>query len=236
MIIIMTYYNYDRMTRRIHPEWMPFFEDNKYELVDILVKINEFAEKNTIYPHRQDIFRAFYYHSPKDIKLAIIAQDPYINEEKNKPQAMGLCFSVPKCHKLIPPSLQNIRKEIKNCYPDYDVPKHGLLKKWAKKEKMLLLNSVLTVNKGCSNSHAKIWTDFTDKLIKWFSTQNPHCIFLLMGGYAKDKRAFIDLKKHKIFTTVHPSPLSVHNGFFGSEVFKKIDEYLEEQNMGKINW
>ena len=230
------YYNYDKITSRIHPGWMPFFEANKYELCSMLSDLNELAEKNTIYPHRQDIFRAFYYHSPQDIKLAIIAQDPYINEEKTKLQAMGLCFSVPKCHRLIPPSLQNIRKEIKNGYPDYIIPKHGLLKKWAKKEKMLLLNSVLTVSKGLSNSHAKLWTKFTDKLIKWFSTQNPHCVFLLMGGYAEAKANFIDLDKHKIFKTVHPSPLSAHNGFFGSEVFKKINEYLIEQNMEIINW
>jgi uracil-DNA glycosylase len=199
------YYNYDKVTKRIHSDWMPFFEANKYELVDILAKLNELAEKSTIYPNRQDIFRAFFYHSPKDIKLTIIAQDPYINEDKNKPQAMGLCFSVPKCHRLIPPSLQNIRKEIKNCYPDYDVPKHGLLKKWAKKEKMLLLNSALTVEKGNSNSHAKLWTKFTDRLIDWFSEQNNHCVFLLMGGYALQKAVHIDLSRHRIFNTVHPS-------------------------------
>ena len=230
------YYNYDKITARIHPEWMPFFEKHKYELYSICGELNELAKKNTIYPRRQDIFRAFYYHSPKDIKLAIIAQDPYINEEKNKPQAMGLCFSVPKCHRLIPPSLQNIRKEIKNCYPDYDIPKHGLLKRWARKEKILLLNSVLTVNKGQSNSHAKLWTVFTDKLIKWFSTQNPHCVFLLMGGYAEKKKTFIDLDKHKIFETVHPSPLSAYNGFFGSNVFKNINEHLIERDNEIINW
>ncbi len=232
----MTYYNYDKVTSRIHPEWMPFFEDNKSELISILVKLNELAEKNTIYPHRQDIFRAFYYHSPKDIKLTIIAQDPYINEEKGKPQAMGLCFSVPKCHRLIPPSLQNIRKEIKNCYPDYQIPNHGLLKKWAKREKMLLLNSALTVEKGISNSHAKLWNKFTDKLIDWFSEQNQHCVFLLMGGYALQKVVQIDLSRHRIFSTVHPSPLSAHNGFFGCNVFKKINDHLEEQNIEKINW
>jgi uracil-DNA glycosylase len=226
------YYNYDKVTKRIHTDWMPFFEANKDDLISILVKLNELAEKNTIYPHRQDIFRAFYYHSPKDIKLTIIAQDPYINEEKGKPQAMGLCFSVPKCHRLIPPSLQNIRKEIKNCYPDYVIPNHGLLKKWAKREKILLLNSALTVNKGASNSHAKLWTNFTDKLIEWFD-KNTKSSFLLMGSYAINKSQFIN---NKIFTTVHPSPLSAHNGFFNSNVFKKINDYFEERNIEKINW
>ena len=229
-------YEYNYITRNIHKDWMPFFDNNKDELIVILDKLKELSKTETIYPRKSDIFRAFYYHSPKDIKLTIIAQDPYINEESNKPQAMGLCFSVPKVHKKIPPSLQNIRKEIKNCYPDYVIPNHGLLKRWARKEKMLLLNSSLTVFKGKSNSHAYLWTKFTDKLIDWFSENNKHCVFLLMGGYALQKVVHIDLSRHKIFSTVHPSPLSAYNGFFGCGVFKKIDEHLEERNMGKINW
>ncbi len=234
--MINNYYNYDKVTKKIHPEWMPFFEANKNELINILDKINELSKTNIIYPHRQDIFRAFYYHGPTEIKLTIIAQDPYINEEKNKPQAMGLCFSIPKCHKKIPPSLQNIRKEIKNCYPEYEIQKHGLLKRWARKENMLLLNSALTVNKGASNSHAKLWTNFTNKLIEWFSEKNTHSVFLLMGGYAMHKVIHIDLSRHRVFNTVHPSPLSAYNGFFGCGVFKKINEYLEERNIEKINW
>jgi uracil-DNA glycosylase len=229
-------YEYNYITRKIHKDWLPFFESNKDELIIILDKLKELSKTETIYPRKSDIFRAFYYNSPQDIKLTIIAQDPYINEESNKPQAMGLCFSVPKVHKKIPPSLQNIRKEIKNCYPDYVIPNHGLLKRWARKEKMLLLNSSLTVFKGKSNSHAYLWTKFTDKLIDWFSENNKHCIFLLMGGYALQKVVHIDLSRHKIFSTVHPSPLSAYNGFFGCGVFKKIDEHLEERNMGKINW
>ncbi len=111
---------------------------------------------------------------------------------------MGLCFSVPKKHKKIPPSLKNIFKEIKNSYPDYDIPSHGLLKRWARKDKMLLLNSSLTVVKGKSNSHAYLWINFTDKLIKWLSGINEKCVFLLMGSYAKNKSIFVDTNKHKI--------------------------------------
>lgn len=227
-----TVYKYDYITSRIHKDWMPFFESNKTELIEILDTLTQLSKEQIIYPRKSDIFRAFYYHSPKDIKLTIIAQDPYINEESTKPQAMGLCFSVPRIHSKIPPSLQNIRKEIKNCYPDYVIPKHGLLKKWARKEKMLLLNSSLTVCKGKSNSHAYLWTKFTDKLIKWFN-DNTNSIFLLMGNYAINKSQFIN---KKIFTTVHPSPLSAHNGFFGCNVFKNINDYLEENNIDKINW
>ncbi len=226
-------YSYDEITARIHIDWMPFFEANKSELINILVKLNELSKTETIYPRQRDIFRAFYYHSPADIKLTIIAQDPYINEESNKPQAMGLCFSVPRVHTKIPPSLQNIRKEIKNCYPDYIIPNHGLLKKWARKEKILLLNSSLTVCKGKSNSHAHLWTKFTDKLIKWF-VNNSNSTFLLMGNFAIEKAKFIE--NNKIFTTVHPSPLSAHNGFFGCGVFKKINDYLEENNIDVIKW
>ncbi len=228
-------YSYDKITSRIHIDWMSFFESHKSELIDILVKLNELSKTEIIYPRQRDIFRAFYYHSPNDIKLTIIAQDPYINEENNKPQAMGLCFSVPRVHKKIPPSLQNIRKEIKNCYPDYSIPSHGLLKKWARKEKILLLNASLTVCKGKSNSHAHLWTKFTDKLIKWLSN-NSSSVFLLMGNYAIAKTAFINESKNKIFSTVHPSPLSAHYGFFGSGVFKHINDYLEENNIEIINW
>ncbi len=225
-------YDYDKITNRIHPGWMPFFEKHKDELILILNKLTGLSEVQTIYPRKKDIFRAFYYHSPKDIKLTIIAQDPYINEENNTPQAMGLCFSVPKKHKLIPPSLQNIRKEIKNNYPDYNMPSHGLLKKWAKREKILLLNSSLTVCKGKSNSHAYIWTDFIDKLIDWFD-KNTDSVYLLMGGFAKAKGIFIN---HKIFTTAHPSPLSAYNGFFNSNIFRKINDYFEGQDMKTIKW
>ena len=229
----MLYYNYDNIVDGIHIDWMPFFESHKTELIVILDKLNELSKTQTIYPRRSDIFRALYYYGPKDIKLTILAQDPYINEESNKPQAMGLCFSVPRCHKKIPPSLQNIRKEIKNCYPDYKIPSHGLLKRWARKEKILLLNSSLTVCKGKSNSHAYLWTEFTDKLIEWFSKETKSA-FLLMGSYAINKSKFIN--NSKIFCTVHPSPLSAHNGFFGCNVFKKINDYLEENNIDKIKW
>jgi uracil-DNA glycosylase len=229
----MPYYTYEKVTNRIHPKWMPFFEDNKDELINILNKLNELGKTNIIYPNRQDIFRAFYYHSPKDIKLTIIAQDPYINEENNKPQAMGLCFSVPRSHKKIPPSLKNIRKEIKNCYPDYIIPTHGLLKKWAKKENILLLNSALTVFKGKSNSHEYLWTHLTDKLIKWFSN-NTKSAFLLMGSYANNKAKYIN--NNKIFTTIHPSPLSAYNGFFGCGVFKRINNYFDDNYIEEINW
>lgn len=227
-------YNYDNVTKRVNSKWLPFFEENKKELEEILKKVNEIG--GVIYPKEKDLFRALYYHKPEDIKLFLLGQDPYINEENDLPQAMGLSFSVPKKHKKIPPSLQNIFKEIKNSYPDFNIPKHGLLKRWARVEKILLLNSALTVTAGKSNSHAEIWAKFTDKIIKFISEKNPECIFLLMGAFAQKKADLVDTKKHKVFKTVHPSPLSAYNGFFGCQVFKKINDYLEEKDKEPINW
>ena len=170
----------------------------------------------------------------------LLGQDPYINSEiidkKKIPQACGLSFSVPKTHKKIPPSLQNIFKEIKNCYPGYIIPKDGSLIRWVKEENILLLNSALTVIEGKSNSHSLLWSDFTNKLIKFVSDKNEKTIFLLMGSFAINKSSLIDITKHKIFTCKHPSPLSAYKGFFGSNIFKKINDYLIENNIEIINW
>ena len=222
---------------KIHKGWLPFFEENKEQLDKILEKI-EFNEN--IFPNKQNIFKSLFYFPPEEIKLFIMGQDPYINyeliNEIKVPQACGLSFSVPKSHKKIPPSLKNIFKEIKNCYPDYEIPKHGSLKRWVKKEKILLLNAALTVVEGKSNSHAILWSDFTNKLIKFISDKNEKTIFLLMGNFAINKKCLIDENKHKIFTTVHPSPLSASKGFFNCNVFKNINDYLVENNQETINW
>lgn len=227
-------YQYENVVKKIHPEWLPFFTEHEKDLTNILESVNKI--NTIIYPNEKDLFRALFYHSPNDIKILIIGQDPYISEENGIPQAMGLSFSVPKTHKKIPPSLKNIFKEIKNCYPDYNIPIHGSLERWVNDERILLLNSALTVSAGKSNSQASIWTNFTDKLINWFQEKNTGCIFLLMGAFAQKKANFIDTKKHKIFSTIHPSPLSAYNGFFGCNVFKKINEYLETTNQEPINW
>jgi uracil-DNA glycosylase len=223
---------------KVHPDWLPFFDESKKDLDEIFSKINYDSE--TIFPKRKYIFRALFYNSPQDIKLVLLGQDPYINSEiidkKKIPQACGLSFSVPKTHKKIPPSLQNIFKEIKNCYPGYIIPKDGSLIRWVKEENILLLNSALTVIEGKSNSHSLLWSDFTNKLIKFVSDKNEKTIFLLMGSFAINKSSLIDITKHKIFTCKHPSPLSAYKGFFGSNIFKKINDYLIENNIEIINW
>ena len=224
--------SYDNIIQNIHPDWLLFFEDNKDELYNI---INELAHKQ-FYPLEKHIFRSLKYISYKDIKLVILGQDPYINMEKNKPQATGLSFSIPKIHSKIPPSLMNIFKEIKNCYPEYMIPTHGCLNRWAKEEKILLLNCALTVEPGKSNSHKDLWLKFTNKIIEYISNNNESTIFLLMGAFAINKSKQIDYSKHKIFSTVHPSPLSAHRGFFGSNVFKLINEYLIEKNIDIVKY
>lgn len=219
-------FDYNEIIEKVNSGWLPFFETFKGELDKILVELNGYGTEKKIYPKPKDIFKSLFYHSPEDIKICILGQDPYIGEEDEVPQAMGLSFSVPKSHKKIPPSLKNIFKEIKNSFPEYEIPDHGSLLRWAKKEKMLLLNSALTVFEKDSNSHAKLWTDFVNELIKWFSEKNPNCIFLLMGKYAQSKKIYIN-PSAKIFNTVHPSPLSAHNGFFGSGVFGEIAKVAE---------
>jgi uracil-DNA glycosylase len=202
---------YDSVIKRVHPEWLDFFESNKKELIVILNQVNQDSKDGKIvFPLPKDLLRTLYYFSPKDTKLVLLGQDPYINSEicsdKKVPQACGMSFGVPKAHKKIPPSLKNIFKEIKNCYPDYTIPNYGFLKRWIKQEKILLLNSALTVIESKSNSHQHLWTNFTDKLIKYISDTSQNTVFLLMGNFAIGKSKLIDTNKHKIFTTVHPSP------------------------------
>ena len=227
----------NKILDKVHPDWIPFFEENKQVLNDILNQID--YEKEVIFPKKKKIFKAFFYTSPKNIKLVLLGQDPYINSEIinsiKVPQACGLSFSVPKTHK-IPPSLKNIYKEIKNCYPDFLIPNNGDLSRWIKEENILLLNSALTVLEGKSNSHSSFWGKFTDKIIEYISKENEKTIFLLMGSFAINKSLLVDLKKHKVFSCVHPSPLSAYKGFFGCEVFKKINDYLISINVEPIKW
>lgn len=237
----MSKYTFDKATKNIQSGWLPFFseEASKGGFESILNNVNNDLDKN-IFPFPKNLLRSLFYCQPEEIKMVLIGQDPYHSSEtinnKLNPHACGLSFSVLKKHKVIPPSLKNIYKEIKNCYPEYEIPNNGSIRSWAKKEKILLLNSSLTVIEKTANSHQHLWTDFTDDLIKFISDKNDSTIFLLMGNFAINKSKLIDEKKHKIFTCVHPSPLSAHNGFFGSNIFKKINVYLEDNNKEIINW
>ena len=181
------------------------------------------------YPKYEDIFRALYLTPYKETKVVILGQDPY----HNPGEAMGLAFSVKKGVR-IPPSLRNIFQEL---YSDLGVvPETSDLTDWAK-QGVLLLNSVLTVRENKPGSH-KIygWEKFTDAIISKLNEKNEPVIFVLWGSYARSKKTLITNSKHLILESVHPSPLSAHRGFFGSKPFSEINNFLEKNNIEKINW
>jgi uracil-DNA glycosylase len=214
---------YENIIKNINPDWIMFFENNKIELEYIIDKLKD----EIYYPSTENIFESLKYISIKDIQLIILGQDPYINEN----QATGLAFSIYE-DKKIPPTLKNIFKQIKNSFPNYEIPSHGCLDRWSKEENILLLNCTLTVKPKKSNSHKYLWLTFTDKLIKFINDNNDNTIFLLMGKNAINKSNLINNQKHKIFITSHPSPLSANKGFFNSQIFMKVEEKIAYQ----INW
>lgn len=185
----------------------------------------------TVYPPEKDMFNAFVYTNPDNLKVVIIGQDPYHEEG----EAMGLSFSVPVGIK-IPPSLRNIYKELTLEYPSYVVPNHGNLIPWAR-QGVLLLNSVLSVTAQNANSHAgRGWEEFTDDVIKELSEKLDGLVFMLWGASAIKKGQVIDSSRHLVLTSVHPSPLSAHRGFFGCGHFIKANEYLEGKGKKAVDW
>ncbi len=191
----------------------------------------EQSEGRVIYPPNKSIFNAFE-HTPFDkVKVVILGQDPYHGAN----QAHGLSFSVQKGIG-IPPSLQNIFKELQKEFPGYNYPIHGDLTKWAD-QGVLLLNATLTVQLNTAGSHQKKgWELFTDRAIKELSDKKNGIIFLLWGKYAQVKAELIDETKHYILKAAHPSPFSAHNGFFGCNHFAKVNELLEKDGQKPIDW
>ena len=184
-----------------------------------------------IYPPGPQIFSAFDLTSFKDVRVVIIGQDPY----HGAGQAHGLCFSVNK-GVPIPPSLQNIFKELKADIPEFTIPDHGNLSEWAK-QGVLLLNATLTVEKDKAGSHqGKGWEQFTDKVIQRISEEKKHVVFILWGKFAQSKSALIDEAKHLVLKAAHPSPFSAYNGFFGCRHFSKTNDYLIQQHLKPIKW
>lgn len=198
---------------------------------DILIKLDQrYKEGATIFPNQENIFHALESCAPEDVKVVILGQDPYHGPN----QAHGLSFSVQKGVRQ-PPSLLNIFKELKNDL-NIDPPSHGCLDQWAQ-QGVLLLNSVLTVEKGKAGSHANMgWETFTDQIIKIVNEQDQKVCFVLWGAYAQKKAEFVNSKKHLVLKTTHPSPFSAHKGFLGSKPFSKINKWRMEQNMEPINW
>lgn len=191
--------------------------------------INEY-KKNEIFPPYNDIFNALNYTSYQNTKVVILGQDPY----HKKGQAHGLSFSVNKGVK-IPPSLRNIYKELSNDL-GLNIPNNGYLKKWCK-QGVLLLNTALTVVEASPNSHKDIgWSIFTDKIISILNEKKSPIVFILWGNNAIAKHPLITNKRHLILKSKHPSPLSAHAGFFGNKHFSTANEFLHNNNLGKIDW
>ena len=217
---------------KITEEWDEILKD-EFSSPSYL-KLREFLKaeysSHTVYPSMYDIFNSMKFTPFNGIKVVLIGQDPYHEEN----QAMGLSFSVPKGVDL-PPSLVNIFKEIES-----ETGKSGFssgdLTGWAK-QGVLLLNAVLTVRAHAANSHkGKGWEEFTDGIIKKISDGRENVVFFLWGANARAKKPLIDGNKHLILECAHPSPLSAYNGFFGCGHFIKANEYLIKHGKTPIEW
>ncbi len=190
---------------------------------------NEYATKQ-IFPPAKLIFNAFDSCPFDQVKIVILGQDPY----HGVGQAHGLCFSV-NDGVVVPPSLQNIYKEITSDLGIETLPS-GNLERWAR-QGVFLLNATLTVRANTAGSHqGKGWERFTDEAIRKLSEERENIVFLLWGSYAQQKAALIDSSKHLVLKTVHPSPLSAYRGFFGCKHFSRANDYLRQNGLKEINW
>ena len=217
----------------IHSSWKKIIQrEMKKNYFENLEKfVDDSYQSNQCFPPEKLIFNAFKLTPYDSIKVVLIGQDPYhqIN------QAEGLCFSV-SANSSIPPSLKNIFKEI-NDDLNIDIPFNGSLKGWAL-QGVLLLNSVLTVAKNSPESHKNMgWEVFTDRIIKHISKNKNKVVFLLWGNYSIKKEKLIDVSRHLILKSGHPSPLSANRGnWFGNKHFSKTNIYLEKNNIKPIKW
>lgn len=221
--------NLTAMTVRLSARWQEIigeeFEKEYFQSLKQFLQ-QEIIKKKIIYPHPKNFFAAFDATEFDDIRVVLLGQDPYHGEH----QAHGMCFSVPKDQKKIPPSLKNIFKEIGIS------PSHGNLEHLAK-QGVFLLNATLSVEAHHAGSHQhKGWEVFTDAVIRNISEKKQGVIFLLWGNFAISKQCLIDSKKHTILTAPHPSPLSAHRGFLGCGHFITTNQILRQQGEKEIEW
>ena len=221
------------MNVSIHQSWKEVLQEefNKPYFEQLVLFVKREYSENICYPKGQQIFSAFNHCPLPEVKVVIIGQDPYHGEG----QANGLCFSV---HDGIPhpPSLVNIFREL-NTDLGVPYPLSGNLERWAS-QGVLLLNATLTVRANSAGSHQKQgWETFTDAVIRAVSAHCNHVVFMLWGGYAKEKAKLIDPAKHCILTAGHPSPLSANRGYwFGNKHFSQANAYLKANGKNEIIW
>jgi uracil-DNA glycosylase len=221
------------MEVKIEPSWKAklakeFDEPYFKELTDF---VKDEYKSGTVYPPPKFIFRAFALCPFEKVKVVILGQDPY----HGKGQANGLSFAVNEGMRL-PPSLQNIFKEIESDLGEPMKNRSGDLERWAK-QGVLLLNATLTVRATAAGSHQnKGWERFTDAVIRVLSEEREHLVFILWGNYAKSKGAHIDRSRHCVIQSAHPSPFAAHAGFFGSKPFSKANAYLKANGKEPIDW
>ena len=193
--------------------------------------VKEEYSRTVVYPPAEDIFNALHFTPLSEVKVLILGQDPYHNEH----QAHGLSFSVLPDQKEIPPSLQNIYKELQDDL-GCKIPNNGYLKKWAD-QGVLLLNTVLTVRAHQANSHqGRGWEQFTDAIIQAVNAQDRPIVYMLWGRPAQSKIPMLTNPRHLILKAPHPSPLSANRGFFGSKPFSKTNAFLEAKGLTPIDW
>ncbi|MCW8925503.1 MAG: uracil-DNA glycosylase [Xanthomonadales bacterium] len=218
---------------QLHESWLSrlqdeFDQDYMHELRNFLLTRKQ--HRAIIYPPGKQIFNALDSTPFDQVRVVILGQDPY----HGPGQAHGLCFSV-KPGVKVPPSLLNIYREIES---DLGIapPRHGYLQSWAE-QGVLLLNAVLTVERGQAGSHqGKGWERFTDSIVQLLNEEREGLVFMLWGNYARQKGAVINRNKHLVLNAPHPSPLSAHQGFFGCRHFSQANQYLESHGQTPIDW
>lgn len=212
-------------------DWNPLLraEFEKPYWSDLQAFVEDERRRHTVYPSREHVFAALHFTSHADTRVVILGQDPYHGPR----QAHGLCFSVQRDVEP-PPSLVNVFKEL-NSDLGIQIPSHGNLEPWARRG-VLLLNTTLTVRAGQAASHqGKGWETFTDQVIRVVNAK-PFVVFVLWGAHARKKRSLIDTSRHTVIESAHPSPLSAHNGFFGSKPFSRINAALHAAGLPDIDW
>jgi len=187
-------------------------------------------ERHVVFPPHDEVFAALHLTSFAATRVVILGQDPY----HGSGQAHGLCFSVRR-GVPIPPSLRNMHKELQQDL-GCPTPSHGNLEHWAR-QGVLLLNTTLTVREGeAASHHGRGWETFTDEVISAVDAKSSRVVFLLWGAASRKKKSLIDTDRHTVIESAHPSPLSAHNGFFGSRPFSRANQALRESGQEPIDW